>query len=189
MSHTHTHTHTHTHSRQAASPPTHLGAAFCFFIFLHTTVARPIITHSHTHTHTLILSHKHTGTRPSSASHQLPQAHTYLFSHSPTLMLTVTHRHTFTRNQTHTDTQSWLCTQQVDTCTYVHLNSITSGHCPGQKVTQLQSFTLSHTPVHMCAYTHTHTRALSHCHLHIHSPMICTPSQCPYPPWTPRLLS
>ena len=156
----HTHTHTHTLASGSVAPYTSWCSILLFYFLAHHSGQ----THHYTltHTHTLILSHKHTGTRPSSASHQLPQAHTYLFSHSPTLMLTVTHRHTFTRNQTHTDTQSWLCTQQVDTCTYVHLNSITSGHCPGQKVTQLQSFTLSHTPVHMCAYTHTHTRARFH---------------------------
>ena len=145
------------------------------------------------------MSHTHTHTHIQSSQAESPPTHLgaafcfFIFLHTtvarPTITHTHTHTHTFTRNQSHTDTQSWLCTQQVDTCTYVHLDSVTSGHCPGQKVTQLQSFTLSHTPVHMCAYMHAHTRALSHCHLHIHSPMICTPSLCPYPPWTPRLLS
>lgn len=191
-----TQTHTHTHIRQ--SHPLHiLVQHFAFFFFLHTTVTLPTIMHSHTHTHTdtLILPHKYTDTLLSSVSHQLPQAHTYLFSHTHTLMLIVIQRHTFTQNQTHTDTQSWLCTQQVHTCTYVHLNSVTSGHAGPQSWTESHTIIIlhpeSHTSpcVYMHAHAHTHTHTPSHHHPHIRSPTICTLSLCPRPPWTPSLLS
>lgn len=144
-----TQTHTHTHIRQ--SHPLHiLVQHFAFFFFLHTTVTLPTIMHSHTHTHTdtLILPHKYTDTLLSSVSHQLPQAHTYLFSHTHTLMLIVIQRHTFTQNQTHTDTQSWLCTQQVHTCTYVHLNSVTSGHAGPQSWTESHTIIILHPESH-----------------------------------------
>ena len=110
----------------------------------------PTIMHSHTHTHTdtLILPHKYTDTLLSSVSHQLPQAHTYLFSHTHTLMLIVIQRHTFTQNQTYTDTQSWLCTQQVHTCTYVHLNSVTSGHAGPQSWTESHTIIILHPESH-----------------------------------------